>query len=214
MSLSLKMGEAIHWRGSQHLKGKEEMARDNVTKEIAKEALKNPTQAISALLTVVFDADDYVQRVDIERNSALSDRQITSVFAGITRRLRKHSNQEVSSGDLFDIHDCKGFRLRSDLRAVVGEVLGREEGGLREPTTPVGSVGVEIHGVTLGGGLVNVEFRLTGLQAHEQAVFVSIPVRPHGRKIPELVDEATALFRKKAELLAKALAGLDLSRWH
>lgn len=189
------------------------MTKQRVTEEVVRRALSNPSPGIKKFLTALLEADDYVHQVNVQDSAGLDKAQISHVFAGITKRLRKHTDQAVTGRDICDFHESHGIRLRPDLRRVLGEVVGIENTGIGEPTGPVGSVGVEIFSVKPGVGLVTVEFRLSGLQADERDVFVSIPVRSRGHKIPESVGEACAVFRKKAELLEKALATLDLSRW-
>lgn len=187
------------------------MTTEADVKAKVREALQNPDLSIRSFLTALHDANDFITRSDLEKDSGLGGRYIAAVKSNITKRLTKTPGPPLSADDLFYQNGRGDLRLRPELWTVVGEVLGR-----RKEISVTGTK-VAIRSVSRTsidrGSIVN--FEIDGIANSGTRIAVSVSVPDRSGNTRQSVERACDILRARLTALAKSAESLkeNLSQW-
>ncbi len=179
--------------------------------EKIRRALRNPGRDVKMFLTVLYEANNFVSRGDLDKASRRDGYFIGPTKSMITRMLGKMPGLPVSADDLFYRDGSGGLRLRPEFWTVIGEVLGkRQEVRVSGMKVTVASV---IRSAVDRGSTVN--FEIYGLAMNDRGFSISVSVPPRSGNTRQSVEQACDILHARLLELAKSAESLkeDLSQW-
>ena len=176
-----------------------------------REALQNPEPIVRRFLTALYEANDFVTRGDLEKATGLSSRFISSAKTSITKRLLKAPGPPLYADNLFYHNGNGDLRLRPELWAVIGEVLGKRQevrvSGMKIEIESVSRISVD--------QISTVTFQVFGLATQNKVLEVSVTVLGRSGNIRQVVEQACDILHSQLTGLASSAESLkeDLSQW-
>lgn len=187
------------------------MARERITVEVVRRALEKPTPNIRKLLDVLWKDKEFVSASTIGQRTGMKKAGINATFASISRNLRRQTGFKEFGRDICDEIDGERYRLRDDLRSVVGEILGEKRevrvSGMKISIASVSRTSVDHSSV--------IYFEVKGLDTGDIDPVVSVTVPARSGNTRQVVERGCDVLLAQLNGLVQSLESTreNLSHW-